>query len=88
MTSAFNHMGILLINPPVDTPWKDVRSQPLGISYIAAYLRENGFRNVGLLDANVRNRLSVGGLVVADGQFPTILHFLDPVSASNINILS
>ncbi|MBU0929982.1 MAG: cobalamin B12-binding domain-containing protein, partial [Nanoarchaeota archaeon] len=51
-----NNLKVLLINPPIRghiNAGLDNVKVPLGLAYIAAYIREKGFDNIKILDAKI-----------------------------------
>jgi len=62
MLAKSSNLTTLLINSPSKDPFDQRYHQPLGIAYLAAYLRWKKFK-VKLLDANCRHRMSISEVV-------------------------
>lgn len=63
---------VLLINPPTDKPYSISVQPPLGLLYIAAYLRKNGLPVV-VLDLNVRKQWLADLAVALKAHDPVIV---------------
>ena len=84
-------MKILLVNPPSNFLIDDSTFPSLGLLYLSAYLKTNGYKDVELLDLNGKNTLpayidkDIVGFYSNTPQFPKVLQLLRHLKDANKN---
>ncbi len=82
-------MEILLVNPPSEFLVDDNVFPTLGLLYLAAYLKQNGYSDISLLDLNGKQEIPkaidahVVGFYSTTPQFPAVIRLKEKLKKIN-----